>query len=183
MNPTDRFHFIGIGGAGMSAIAKVLLERGHTVTGSDLKRSRVASVLEAMGATVHVGHDPAYVEDASTVVVSSAISKRNPEYLRAVELDLHVITRGTALAEVLKGTRSVVVAGTHGKTTTTSMIVTILRTAGLDPTYLVGAGLNDSGTNARAGGGDVDRLQLRLPCSLADRIWRAPGDEALFDRL
>ena len=155
MNQDERIHFIGIGGAGMSAIAKVLLERGHTVTGSDLKRSRVASVLEALGATVHVGHDPAHVEDATTVVVSSAISKRNPEYLRAVDLGLQVITRGSALAAVLKGMRSVVVAGTHGKTTTTSMIVTILRTAGLDPTYLVGAGLNDSGTNARAGSGDV----------------------------
>ena len=151
----ERVHFVGIGGAGMSAIAKVLLERGVAVTGSDLKRSRVAAVLEAMGATVYVGHDPANVDGATKVIVSSAISKRNPEYMRAVELGIEVITRGKALAQVLDGFRSVVVAGTHGKTTTTSMIVTILRHAGLDPTYLVGAGLNDSGTNARAGSSDI----------------------------
>lgn len=151
----QRVHFIGIGGVGMSAIAKVLLERGFKVTGSDLKRSRVASVLEAMGATIHIGHDRSHVDDPSTVVVSSAISRSNPEYVRAVELGLEVITRGKALAAVLQGFRSVVVAGTHGKTTTTSMIVTVLRSAGLDPTYLVGAGLNDSGTNARAGTSDI----------------------------
>lgn len=155
MTDLQRVHFIGIGGAGMSAIAKVLLERGVAVTGSDLKRSRVASVLEALGATVHVGHHPDHVQGATKVVVSSAISRRNREYLRAVELGIDVVTRGKALAQVLSGSRSVVVAGTHGKTTTTSMIVTILRNAGLDPTYLVGAGLNDSGTNARAGKGDI----------------------------
>lgn len=155
IDPPQRVHFIGIGGAGMSAIAKVLLERGFEVTGSDLKSSRVSSVLEAMGATVHIGHDPAHIDHASTVVVSSAISRSNPEYVRALELNLEVITRGKALAAVLEGSRSVVVAGTHGKTTTTSMIVTVLRTAGLDPTFLVGAGLNDSGTNARAGASDI----------------------------
>ncbi|MGI8407828.1 MAG: UDP-N-acetylmuramate--L-alanine ligase [Actinomycetota bacterium] len=155
LNSPQRVHFIGIGGVGMSAIAKVLLERGAEVTGSDLKRSRVASVLEAMGATVHIGHDPAHVDQASTVVVSSAISRSNPEYQRALELNLEVITRGKALAAVLEGFRSVVIAGTHGKTTTTSMIVTVLQSAGIDPTFLVGAGLNDSGTNARAGTSDI----------------------------
>ncbi len=155
LDSPQRVHFIGIGGVGMSAIAKVLLERGVEVTGSDLKRSRVASVLEAMGATVHIGHDPAHVDQASIVVVSSAISRSNPEYQRALELNLEVITRGKALAAVLEGFRSVVIAGTHGKTTTTSMIVTVLKSAGIDPTFLVGAGLNDSGTNARAGTSDI----------------------------
>ncbi|HWC14131.1 MAG TPA: UDP-N-acetylmuramate--L-alanine ligase [Actinomycetota bacterium] len=150
-----RVHFIGIGGAGMSAIAKVLLERGVRVSGSDLKRSRATAVLSAMGADVHVGHDASLVEGASVVVVSSAIPDRNPELARARADALNVITRGEALAALLDDYRSVVVAGTHGKTTTTSMIVSILTAAGLDPTYLVGGGLNDAGTNARSGSSDL----------------------------
>lgn len=147
-----RVHFIGVGGAGMSAIAKVLVERGVPVSGSDLKRSRAATVLEAMGATLRLdGHDPALVRPGDVVVVSSAIPPGNPELRAAEELGCRVLTRGEALAELLHGSRSVVVAGTHGKTTTTSMIVTVLRVAGADPTYLVGGGLNESGTNARSG--------------------------------
>jgi UDP-N-acetylmuramate--alanine ligase len=148
-------HFIGIGGAGMSAIAKVMLERGVPVSGSDLKRSRAAAMLEAMGATVQVGHDAANVAGASRVVVSTAIPPTNPELIAAREAGLPVLSRGQALADVLSGGRSVIVAGTHGKTTTTSMIVTVLRASGLDPTYLVGAGLNDVGTNARSGRGEL----------------------------
>jgi UDP-N-acetylmuramate--alanine ligase len=150
-----RVHFIGIGGAGMSAIAKVLLERGITVTGSDLKRSRAATMLEMMGARVHLGHDAANLGEAEVVVASSAIPDRNPELAEAHERGLRVIYRGQALAEILEGSRSVIVAGTHGKTTTTSMIVSILHSAGIDPTYLVGGGLNDSGTNARSGSSDL----------------------------
>lgn len=150
-----RVHFIGIGGAGMSAIAKVLLERGVKVTGSDLKRSRVSIQLEAMGASVRVGHDPAHVEGADVVVVSSAIRPSNPELQAARAQQIPVLSRGEALADVLSGRRSIVVAGTHGKTTTTSMIVTVLSSAGLDPTYLIGAGLNDAGTNARSGSGEL----------------------------
>ena len=151
----NKTHFVGIGGAGMSAIAKVLLERGFDVSGSDLKMSRASTMLRAMGASVHEGHDPALVDGVDCVVVSSAISPQNPEYRRAEELGIPVLTRGEALASILEGSRSVVVAGTHGKTTTTSMVVTVLRAAGLDPTYLVGAGLNDVGTNARSGSTDV----------------------------
>lgn len=150
-----RVHFIGIGGAGMSAIAKVLLERGTNVSGSDLKGSRAATVLAAMGADVSIGHDAALVDGADLVVVSSAIPERNPELEHARAIGAEVITRGEALAALLADFRSLVVAGTHGKTTTTSMIVSILRSAGLDPTYLVGGGLNDSGTNARSGSGDL----------------------------
>src|SRR5687768_11258010 len=128
----NRTHFVGIGGAGMSAIAKVLLERGFDVTGSDLKASRASTMLQAMGAEIHEGHDARYVEGADCVVVSSAIAKNNPEYRRAEELSIPVLTRGEALASILEGSRSVVVAGTHGKTTTTSMVVTLLRGAGLD---------------------------------------------------
>ncbi|MDQ3986940.1 MAG: UDP-N-acetylmuramate--L-alanine ligase [Actinomycetota bacterium] len=152
-----RVHFIGVGGAGMSAIAKVLLERGHFVSGSDLKRSSATTVLEAIGATVQIGHDGALVDEhrPDLVVASSAIPDTNPEIRRARELGIRVAGRGEALAKILEGSRSIVVAGTHGKTTTTSLIVTILGNAGMDPTYLVGGGLNDVGTNARHGRSDI----------------------------
>ena len=150
-----RVHFIGIGGAGMSAIAKVLVERGIPVSGSDLKRSRAATALAAMGATVQVGHDGANVEGAGVVVASSAIRESNPELVAARAAGIEVLSRGEALASLLSDRRSIIVAGTHGKTTTTSMIVSVLRAADLDPTYLVGGGLNDSGTNARSGAGEL----------------------------
>ncbi|MEA2461348.1 MAG: UDP-N-acetylmuramate--alanine ligase [Actinomycetota bacterium] len=155
LDPSARVHFVGIGGAGMSAIAKVLMERGYTVSGSDLKAARASAMLQAMGADIHEGHDAALVDGAGAVIVSSAIPSANAEYRRAEELGVPLITRGEALAFLLADLRSIVVAGTHGKTTTTSMIVTILRNAGSDPTYLVGAGLNDVGTNARAGSDDI----------------------------
>jgi UDP-N-acetylmuramate--alanine ligase len=150
-----RVHFVGIGGAGMSAIAKVLLERGVAVSGSDLKRSSALTMLEAMGASVTIGHDADLVEEGQIVVVSSAIPASNVERRRAEELGATVMSRGEALVEVLAGHRSIVVAGTHGKTSTTSMIVSILRRAGIDPTYLIGGGLNDAGTNARHGHDDM----------------------------
>ena len=153
--PRRLVHFIGIGGAGMSAIAKVLVERGVPVSGSDLKRSRAATVLEAMGAHVHIGHDAGLVDAGQVVVVSSAIPRTNVELRRAQELGLEILARGEALAFLLEGLRSMVVAGTHGKTTTTSMATTILRSAGLDPTYLIGGGLNDAGTNAKNGSSDM----------------------------
>ena len=150
-------HFVGVGGAGMSAIAKVLLESGYAVSGSDLKRSRAAMILEAMGADVRVGHRAANIDETTpdVVVVSAAIPDTNPEVARARELHIEVITRGEALAALLAGHKSIVVAGTHGKTTTTSMIVSVLRHAGRDPTYLVGGGLNEVGTNARHGKDDL----------------------------
>ena len=150
-----RVHFVGIGGAGMSAIAKVLLERGVAVSGSDIKASPTTAGLESLGAAVDIGHAAAHVEGATTVVVSAAITERNPEVIRAGEIGIVVMTRGAALAALLDDSpRSIVVAGTHGKTTTTSMIVSVLTGAGIDPTYLVGGGLNDSGTNARSGAGE-----------------------------
>ncbi len=152
---SGRVHFVGIGGAGMSAIAKVLIERGTEVSGSDLKGSRVATMLEAMGADIHIGHDARLVHGAQTVIVSSAIPPSNPELTQAIQMGIDVLGRGAALAAILQGLSSIVVSGTHGKTTTTSMIATVLREAKLDPTYLIGAGLNDIGTNARAGSGEV----------------------------
>jgi UDP-N-acetylmuramate--alanine ligase len=139
----------------MSAIAKVLHERGVEVSGSDLKRSSTLTMLEAMGAGVHVGHSAELVDGADVVVVSSAIAESNPELRRAQERGIPVKSRGHALAEVLEGQRTIVVAGTHGKTTTTSMIVSILHRCELDPTYLIGGGLNDAGTNARHGSDDI----------------------------
>jgi UDP-N-acetylmuramate--alanine ligase len=150
-----RVHFVGIGGAGMSAIAKVLHERGAKVSGSDLKRSPTLTTLEAMGAAVKVGHSAELVDGADVVVVSSAIPETNPELSRARASGLPIMSRGEALAEILKDRRSIVVAGTHGKTTTTSMIVSTLRRSDIDPTYLIGGGLNDAGTNARNGQDDV----------------------------
>jgi UDP-N-acetylmuramate--alanine ligase len=135
----------------MSAIAKVLLERGFEVSGSDLKRSRAATMLEAMGVSVHIGHEASLVDGADVVVISAAIPQRNPELVRARETGVEVMTRGAALAALLDDLKSVVVAGTHGKTSTTSMIVSVLHFDGRDPTYLVGGGLNDVGTNARHG--------------------------------
>lgn len=151
----DQVHFVGVGGAGMSAIAKVLIERGVTVSGSDLKRSRVATVLEATGVRLSIGHDAANLGDAQLVVASAAIPETNVELAAARSRGIPVITRGEALARVLHGSRAIVVAGTHGKTSTTSMIVSALHHSGFDPTYLVGGGLNESGTNARAGKDDL----------------------------
>lgn len=150
-----KVHFVGISGVGMSAIAKVLLERGSTISGSDLKRSNASVLLEAMGAHIHVGHDATLVQDADVVVVSSAIPPSNAEVAAARAAGIEVMTRGDALAALVNQTESLIVAGTHGKTTTTSMIVSVLTSAGLDPTYLVGGGLNDSGTNARSGTGPI----------------------------
>lgn len=150
----ERVHFIGVGGAGMSAIAKVLLERGVRISGSDLKRSRATTALEAMGAEIRAdGHDASMVHPGDLVVVSSAIPDDNPELVRARRLGCEVVSRGQALAAILEASDPIVVAGTHGKTTTTSMIASILRRAEMDPTYLIGGGLNESGTNARHGSG------------------------------
>jgi UDP-N-acetylmuramate--alanine ligase len=144
-------HFIGIGGAGMSAIAKVLLEQGRSVSGSDIKRSRATNMLETLGARVRIGHRPDGIPDEAVVVVSSAIAESNPELVGARERGHTLLSRGEALAWVLQDHKAIVVAGTHGKTSTTSMVATILQKSGLDPTYLIGGGLNDSGTNARHG--------------------------------
>lgn len=152
---SERVHFIGIGGAGMSALAKVFLERGASVSGSDLKRSSATTMLEAIGAEIAIGHNAANIGEADTVVVSSAIPESNPELVAATGSGRTVMSRGEALALVLRGHRSIVVAGTHGKTTTTSMVVSVLIANGLDPTYLVGGGLNDVGTNARSGSSDI----------------------------
>ncbi|MFF7181126.1 UDP-N-acetylmuramate--L-alanine ligase [Streptomyces sp. NPDC008121] len=152
----ERPHFIGIGGAGMSGIAKILAQRGAKVAGSDSKESATAEALRALGVTVHIGHAAAHLaDDSSAVVVSSAIRADNPELVRAAELGIPVVHRSDALASLMDGLRAVAVAGTHGKTTTTSMLAVALTELGLDPSYAIGGDLAGPGTNARHGAGAV----------------------------
>ena len=150
-----RVHFVGIGGAGMSGIARILLARGVPVSGSDAKDSSVLVGLRAIGATVHVGHAADHVDGADTVVVSTAIRESNPEVVEARRRRLRVLPRAAALASVMAGRRAVAVAGTHGKTTTTSMLTVALQHCGADPSFAIGGNLNESGANAHNGTGDV----------------------------
>jgi len=152
----DRPHFIGIGGAGMSGIAKILAQRGAAVAGSDAKESATADALRALGATVHIGHAAEHLaDDASCVVVSSAIRQDNPELARAAELGIPVVHRSDALAALMGGLRPIAVAGTHGKTTTTSMLAVSLTELGLKPSYAIGGDLDAPGSNALHGDGDI----------------------------
>ncbi|MEJ5185989.1 MAG: UDP-N-acetylmuramate--L-alanine ligase [Candidatus Geothermincolales bacterium] len=149
-----RIHLIGIGGAGMSAIALVLLERGIPVSGSDIKESRHTARLREMGAEVFIGHRPSNVDGCELVVYSSAIPENNPELAEARRRGLPVLRRAEMLGRLMAEGKGIAVAGTHGKTTTTSMLAMIIRRAGLDPTYIVGGELNDVGSNAYSGRGD-----------------------------
>jgi UDP-N-acetylmuramate--alanine ligase len=148
-------HLIGIGGAGMSGIARILLARGVPVSGSDRRDTPTLMALRALGARVAVGHDPSNLGDARTVVVSTAIRDDNPELRAARERGLAVLPRAVALASVMAGRRSVAVAGTHGKTSTTSMLTVAVQAAGADPSFAIGGDLNESGSNAHSGTGDV----------------------------
>ncbi|MFF4406220.1 UDP-N-acetylmuramate--L-alanine ligase [Streptomyces sp. NPDC001262] len=152
----DRPHFIGIGGAGMSGIAKILAQRGAAVAGSDAKESATAEALRALGATVHIGHAAEHLaEDATCVVVSSAIRADNPELAAAAERGIPVVHRSDALARLMDGLRPIAVAGTHGKTTTTSMLAVSLGALGLAPSYAIGGDLAGPGTNAAHGSGEI----------------------------
>ena len=150
-----RVHLVGIGGAGMSGIARVLLARGATVSGSDAKESRSTAALRALGATVHIGHDPAHLAQADLVVVSSAIKETNAELSAARERGLLVLPRAEALAALMEHRRGVAVAGTHGKTTTTSMLTVAAFHCGVDPSFAIGGDLNEAGSNAHHGSGDL----------------------------
>jgi UDP-N-acetylmuramate--alanine ligase len=149
-------HFIGIGGAGMSGIARILLARGERVTGSDARESAAVLALRALGAEVHLGHDPAHLpEPPATVVVSTAIRENNPELVAARERGLTVEHRSTALAALTRGRRLSAVTGTAGKTSTTSMLTVALQHCGLDPSFAIGGDLATSGSGAHEGTGDI----------------------------
>jgi UDP-N-acetylmuramate--alanine ligase len=156
-------HFVGIGGAGMSGIARILLQRGGRVSGSDLRDSRTLDELRMLGARIAIGHDPGHIADAEVVVTSSAVPSDNAELAAARAAGRTVLRRAEMLATLMRDDRSVLVGGTHGKTTTTSMTVVGLQAAGLDPSFAIGGSLNESGANAHAG---------------ADRLFVAEADES-----
>lgn len=152
-NNITRMHFVGIGGAGMSAIAKILLEKGYTVTGSDISRSEAVSRLEQLGAKVFTGHHYDNVGNAQAIVVSTAISKSNPEVVAAREQGLKIFHRADMVAALMNESQGIAVAGAHGKTTTTSMVALMLEKSGLDPTIIIGGELDYLSGNAKLGHG------------------------------
>lgn len=150
-----QIYFVGIGGIGMSGIAEVLLNLGYTISGSDMNRTDTTDRLASLGANIFYGHDPANLGNVDVVVTSTAIRADNPEVVEAHRRNIPVIPRAEMLAELLKMKVSVAVSGTHGKTTTTSMVSTVLAHGGLDPTMVIGGKLASIGSNARLGDGDV----------------------------
>src|SRR5579872_639696 len=172
----QHLHFTGIGGIGMSGIAEVLLNLGYEISGSDLKLTPVTDRLQKLGATIYEGHDAAHVAGAKALVVSSAVDAQNPEVIEARRLQIPVIPRGELLAELMRLKYGIAIAGSHGKTTTTSMVATVLNHAGLDPTVVVGGRVGTmGGSNARVGKSDFlvvesdesDRSFLKLAPILA----------------
>src|SRR5499427_4808999 len=150
----QQIHFVGIGGVGMSGIAEVLLTLGYRITGSDQKRNDTVERLERLGAKVFTGHEPSNIEGAHVVVYSSAVARDNVEVHVARQRGVPVIPRAEMLAELMRLKYGIAIAGTHGKTTTTSMVAAVLGTAGLDPTVVVGGRVHGLGANARLGRGE-----------------------------
>jgi len=153
MRRIRRTHFVGIGGAGMGGIAEVMLNLGYQVSGSDLRANAVTRRLQQQGAQVWLGHDASHVADCDVVVVSSAVNEENPEVAAARERRIPVVPRAEMLAEIMRFRHGIAVAGTHGKTTTTSLVASILADAGLDPTFVIGGQLNSASSHARLGSG------------------------------
>jgi len=153
VNEPNDVHFIGIGGIGMSALARILLQRGATVAGSSDARTPLTDALAREGARVCIGHDAAHLRNAGLVVASSAIDPRNPELRAARERGVPVVRRGALLARLMAEKRGIAIAGTHGKTTTTAMVARVLEAGGLDPSVAVGGERVDTGSNARSGAG------------------------------
>jgi UDP-N-acetylmuramate--alanine ligase len=153
MRRINTIHFVGIGGSGMGGIAEVLLNLGYRVQGSDLKANAVTQRLTELGARLFTGHSASHVEGADVVVVSTAVSRENPELVRALELRIPVVPRAEMLGELMRFRSAIAVAGTHGKTTTTSLIASVLAEGGEDPTFVIGGRLKSAGTNARLGAG------------------------------
>ena len=150
----QQIHFVGIGGAGMSGIAEVLLNLGYQVSGSDLAEGVATKRLKELGAVIHIGHDPKNIGTAEAVVISTAVAGNNPEVLAARAAKIPVIQRAVMLGELMRLKQGIAIAGTHGKTTTTSLVASVLAEGGLDPTFVIGGKLNSAGANARLGQGD-----------------------------
>jgi len=175
--PTDvgPLHFVGIGGIGMSGIAEVLLNLGYTVQGSDAKTSKITDRLAALGATIFEGQSAQNIEGAAVVVISSAIKRGNPELDEARRRKLPIVRRAEMLAELMRMKSNVAIAGTHGKTTTTTMVATLLDAGGFDPTVVNGGIIHAYGSNARMGQGEwmvveadeSDGTFNRLPATVA----------------
>ena len=151
MRRVKRIHFVGIGGAGMGGIAEVLLNEGYQISGSDIGENQVVIRLKSLGAEIFIGHDDKNIKGASVIVVSTAISINNPELVAAKENRIPVVRRAEMLAELMRFRHGIAIAGTHGKTTTTSLIASIFAEDNLDPTFVIGGLLNSAGTNARLG--------------------------------
>lgn len=170
LSPGDHVHFVGIGGIGLSAIARILLQRGYTVSGSDLQLSPITQALVQLGARVYQGHSAENVGQADVLVASSAVPRDNPEVLAAQHKHIPVLKRGRMLSALMESRYGIAIAGTHGKTTTTAMIGLVLEQGGLDPTILVGGVVPELGTNAKNGKGshfvveadEYDRTFLEL---------------------
>ena len=150
----NHLHFVGIGGAGMSGIAEVMLNLGYVVSGSDLSKSAVTERLQSLGARVFCGHDKKHIRGADAVVISSAVHEDNPEVVAARELGIPVVPRAVMLAELMRLRRGIAIAGAHGKTTTTSLTASLLAAGDPDPTFVIGGRLNSAGANARLGTGE-----------------------------
>ena len=150
----NHLHFVGIGGAGMSGIAEVMLNLGYVVSGSDLSKSAVTERLQSLGARVFCGHDKKHIRGADAVVISSAVHEDNPEVVAARALGIPVVPRAVMLAELMRLRRGIAIAGAHGKTTTTSLTASLLAAGDLDPTFVIGGRLNSAGANARLGTGE-----------------------------
>ena len=149
MRRIRRVHFVGIGGVGMNGIAEVLVNQGFDVSGSDLRESRTTRHLRKLGAKVFIGHEAEQVSGVDVLVVSTAVPEDNPEVVAAREARIPVVPRAEMLAELMRFKRGIAVAGTHGKTTTTSLAASILAEAGMDPTFVIGGVVNAFGSNAR----------------------------------
>ena len=150
----NHLHFVGIGGAGKSGIAEVMLNLGYVVSGSDLSKSAVTERLQSLGARVFCGHDQKHIRGADAVVISSAVHEDNPEVVAARELGIPVVPRAVMLAELMRLRRGIAIAGAHGKTTTTALTASLLAAGDLDPTFVIGGRLNSAGANARLGTGE-----------------------------
>jgi len=150
----QHIHFVGVGGAGMSGIAEILLNLGYRISGSDLSESAVTRRLAGLGVTIALGHAAAHIEGADAIVTSTAVAGDNPEVIAARAARIPVVPRAVMLAELMRLKRGIAIAGTHGKTTTTSLVTSVLAAGGLDPTFVIGGRLNSAGANARLGQGD-----------------------------